>query len=779
MNILKTRVTAILGPTNTGKTYEAIKRLLAHSNGVVGFPLRLLARENYELTKAIVGEKKVALITGEEKIVPDDAKYFFCTVESIPREMGFDFVGIDEVQLACDYERGYIFTDRILENKGVKETIFMGSEAAEKILKRIYPDILVIKKNRLSQISYCGYKNLSRLPKRSAIIAFSQMDVYELATRVKQMHGGVSIVMGALSPEVRNAQVKLFEEGKVDYIVATDAIGLGLNLDIKYVFFSSIKKFDGFNERRLTNDEVAQIAGRAGRYVNDGYFGTTGGLKKLSDEIVKFVENYSYSELRNFYWRNSSLNFESSKRLLQYLSEKPEKFFFKLKRNASDERYLKLLLKDNEIKEQLRKQNNLKLLWEVCGVPDYSKNLDEHHTIFLKKVFLYLSKDKKISEDWIKISLEEIEKKTNKISKLNYKLSQIRVWSFIAFKDKWINNSQFYKKKVKQIETKLSISLHKELITHFVEESKNQLNIKNTGEDISLVKLMKKTLILGREEIGKIDSLRFRIKTNFNKTSKTFKNKILKNSLSQIVKQVMLDFESTNFKKFKFTIDGSIHWDEYVIAKIIKGRDLVNPRIKIVSDECFSEHHDKIYKKIYSIINQNLNYDLSYQPFNTEKSNNPNLRALNYYVYEKFGHCLKKDIQTYYNNLGKKEIMLLKNRKINIGIFFIFFKEKRISHLKQVLLNVFFRGKLDSFMTEDVYKFSKEIFNNDPSLYEKLGFYHVSIKKNKYLVYYQYLENVLKKIYFYKKKKSLKFLPKNSFEELAYNFNKLIVINRM
>ena len=441
---MKNRISAILGPTNTGKTYEAIKRLLAHSNGVLGFPLRLLARENYELTKAIVGKDKVALITGEEKIVPDDAKYFFCTVESIPRELGFDFVGIDEVQLASDYERGYIFTDRVLKNIGVKETVFMGSEAAETILKRIYPDIKVIKKSRLSQITYCGYKNLSRLPKRSAIIAFSQMDVYEFATRIKQMHGGVSIVMGALSPEVRNAQVKLFEEGKVDYIVATDAIGLGLNLDIKYVFFSSIKKFDGFNERRLTNDEVAQIAGRAGRYVNDGYFGTTGELKNLSDEIVKFVENYSYSELQNFYWRNSSLNFESSKRLIQYLSKKPENFFFKLKRNASDERYLKLLIKDFEVKEQLTKPNNLKILWEVCGVPDYSKNLDEHHTIFLKRVFLYLAKDKKISEDWIKTSLEEIKKKTNKISKLNYKLSQIRVWSFIAFKDKWINNSQFY-----------------------------------------------------------------------------------------------------------------------------------------------------------------------------------------------------------------------------------------------------------------------------------------------------------------------------------------------
>ena len=269
-------ISAILGPTNTGKTFFAIKKMLKCDNGVIGFPLRLLARENYEYTKGIVGESKVALITGEEKIIPKAAKYFFCTVESIPKNYSFDYVGIDEIQLASDFERGYVFTDKLLNILGNKETVFMGSISAEKILKKIYPDIKILKKKRLSNLTYSGYKNIARLPKRSAVIAFSQLDIYQFATRIKQIYGGVSIVMGALSPEVRNAQVKLFEDGKVDYIVATDAIGLGMNLNIKYVFFTSLVKFDGRNKRKLTFDELAQIAGRAGRYLNDGFFWDNG-----------------------------------------------------------------------------------------------------------------------------------------------------------------------------------------------------------------------------------------------------------------------------------------------------------------------------------------------------------------------------------------------------------------------------------------------------------------------------------------------------------------------
>ena len=408
-----TKISATLGPTNTGKTFSAIEKLLSYPNGVIGFPLRLLARENFDFVKKEVGEKYVALVTGEEKIIPKGAKYFLCTVESIP-DQSFDFVAIDEVQLCSDFERGHLFTEKILNTKGKKETMFLGSLSMEKILKEIYPEIIIRKKPRLSKLSYCGYKNLTRLPKRSAIIAFSLIDVYEIANKIRQAHGGVSVVMGALSPEVRNAQVKLFEEGKVDHIVATDAIGLGLNLNIKNIFFSSIKKFDGQRERKLTYDEISQIAGRAGRYLNNGFFGTTGNLKSLSQESISFIENHEFSEIQKIYWRNSSLSFLSKKSLLNSINKKTNKSYFIQKKNASDQRFLKILVEDDFVNRHIKNPIILKKLWELCRTPDYSRELDEFHTRFLKKIFEFLVERKNIiPASWVNDKLKNIKKKNN------------------------------------------------------------------------------------------------------------------------------------------------------------------------------------------------------------------------------------------------------------------------------------------------------------------------------------------------------------------------------
>ena len=386
------KISAILGPTNTGKTYSAFKKLYNYNTGVIGFPLRLLARENYDFAKNEFGEKNVALITGEEKIIPENAKYYFCTVESIPENIHFEFVAIDEIQMAADFERGFFFTDKIINKKGSLETLYIGSSSMENILKKIYPDIKVFKKPRLSNLSYCGYKNISRLPKRSAIIAFSLIDVYEIANKIKQSFGGVSVVMGALSPEVRNAQVKLFEDGKVDHIVATDAIGLGLNLNIKNIFFSDIVKFDGLRKRYLKFDEIAQIAGRAGRFLNDGFFGVTGNLKSLNNEVISFVEDYKFSEIKKIYWRNSELKFSSPKDLIKSLNKKTEKKYFIVKRNASDQRFLKILCNDNSVLNQIKIPKVLKILWEICSIPDYSKDLDEFHSRFLKKIFFFIKR---------------------------------------------------------------------------------------------------------------------------------------------------------------------------------------------------------------------------------------------------------------------------------------------------------------------------------------------------------------------------------------------------
>jgi len=761
-------ISAILGPTNTGKTFFAIKRMLKYDNGVIGFPLRLLARENYEYTKRIVGEKKVALITGEEKIIPQGAMYFFCTVESIPKNYAFDFVGIDEIQLASDFERGYVFTDKLLNILGEQETVFMGSISAEIILKKIYPNVKVLKKNRLSKLTYSGYKNIARLPKRSAVIAFSQLDIYQFATRIKQIYGGVSIVMGALSPEVRNAQVKLFEDGKVDYIVATDAIGLGMNLDIKHVFFSSLEKFDGRTKRKLTYDELAQIAGRAGRYLNDGFFGATGDQKLIGNEIVKFVENYNHSEIKNFYWRNSNISFQHPKDLVKSLSERPEEYFFKLKRNASDERYFKILIRDSEVKKEIRVRKNLKTLWGVCGIPDYSNNLDEHHSAFLKKIFLYLVRNKKIPEELIKSSLSDIEKKTQKVAELNYKLSQIRVWSFISFKESWLDDNDYYKKRVKQIETNLSNRLHTELISLFVDENKELIEQDEMSGFESLVKLKKKDIMFGREKVGNIEGLRFRIDFKYERSGYIFQNKILKNYLKQLSKSIVDNFIKSDSSEFDHDVGGKIYWKNDLVGKLIKTKDIFKPKINILSDHYFSKFNRVINTKLEDVIYNNILSPLLFLEKNLKNSLDQNIRALNFNLYENLGHCIKEKVISYYQSLEKDDYF--RKKKIKIGRFFIFYKNQTYFNLKQMLINIHYEGDLLSYMNKKFYKLKNEkITNSKKIFYEKIGFYIVIIKKNPFLIYYQYLEEILKKLSF-SIEKNKKFNPKNSLENLLLKY---------
>ena len=756
-------ISAILGPTNTGKTFFAIKKMLKCNNGVIGFPLRLLARENYEYTKSIVGESKVALITGEEKIIPKSAKYFFCTVESIPKNYSFDYVGIDEIQLASDFERGYVFTDKLLNILGNKETVFMGSISAEKILKKIYPDIKVLKKNRLSKLTYSGYKNIARLPKRSAVIAFSQLDIYQFATQIKQIYGGVSIVMGALSPEVRNAQVKMFEDGKVDYIVATDAIGLGMNLDIKYVFFSSLIKFDGHNKRKLTFDELAQIAGRAGRYLNDGFFGTTGNQKLIGDEIVKFVENYNHSEIKNFYWRNSNITFQHPKELIKNLSKRPEEYFFKLKRNASDERYFKILIGDSEVKKEIKFSKNLKILWDVCGIPDYSKNLDEHHSAFLKIIFLHLARNKKIPEELIKSSLSDIEKKTNKVAELNYKLSQIRIWSFISFKENWLDNNDYYKKKVKQIETNLSNRLHTELISLFIDENKELVEQNDILKSDSLIKVIKKDIMFGREKVGNLEGFRFRIDSKYERSGYIFQNKILKNYLNQLSKSIVDNFVESRSSEFKYDVSGKIYWKNDLIGRLTKTKDMFKPKINILSDYYFSKFNKAINTKLEDIIYNKILSPLLFLDKNLKNSLNQNVRAINFNLYENFGHCIKKKIIKYYQNLEKNDYF---TKKIKIGRFFIFYENQTYFNLKQMLVNIYYEGELLSYMNKKFYKLENDkITKNMKIFYERIGFYIFKIKNKPFLIYYQYLEEIFQMISF-SKKKNRKFNPKNSLESL-------------
>ena len=369
----KNKITAVLGPTNTGKTHLAIETMLSFESGMIGFPLRLLAREVYDKVIKKISLDKVALITGEEKIIPSNAKYFLCTVESMPIDKHLEFVGVDEIQMCSDHERGHIFTDRLLNMRGEKLTMLMGSSTIKNIISKLDGDIEFINRERLSKLTYAGHKKISRIDRKPAIIAFSAEEVYAIAELIRRQKGGAAIVMGSLSPKTRNSQVELYQSGDVDFLVATDAIGMGINMDLDFVYFSNIKKFDGKKLRRLNLSEIGQIAGRAGRYLNDGSFGITGDCKEITPEEVELLENHKFEDIKTLFWRNSNLNFNNAISLIKSLEEKPRVEWLRKIHECEDEKALKYFLKDQKILSIEFDKKTLILLWECCQIPDFVK----------------------------------------------------------------------------------------------------------------------------------------------------------------------------------------------------------------------------------------------------------------------------------------------------------------------------------------------------------------------------------------------------------------------
>ena len=405
----KNKITAVLGPTNTGKTFLAIERILSFESGMIGFPLRLLAREVYDKIIKRIDPSKVALITGEEKIIPLNAKYFLCTVESMPIDKNLEFVGIDEIQMCNDHERGHIFTDRLLNLRGEKLTMLMGSNTIKNIIQKLDDDVEFKNKERLSKLTFAGHKKISRIERKSAVIAFSTEEVYAIAELVRRQKGGAAIIMGSLSPKTRNAQVSLYQSGDVDYLVATDAIGMGINMDLDHVYFSNINKFDGKKVRRLNISEIGQIAGRAGRYLNDGTFGITGDCKEINPEEVDSLEKHNFPEIKNIFWRNSKLNFNNKLSLIKSLDEKPNKDWLKRIGECEDEKVLKYFLKnDPNIKEN---SEDLIILWECCQIPDFVKKTYGHHVEVINKIFNFLIQEtKKIPNHYMKEQLSLLDK---------------------------------------------------------------------------------------------------------------------------------------------------------------------------------------------------------------------------------------------------------------------------------------------------------------------------------------------------------------------------------
>ena len=469
-------VTAVLGPTNTGKTHLAIERMLGHESGMIGFPLRLLAREVYDKVASRIGADKVALVTGEEKIKPERARYWIATVEAMPRDVDVDFLAIDEIQLAGDLERGHVFTDRMLHSRGRKETLLLGAQTMREAIQDLIPGANFISRPRLSRLSYAGEKKITRLPARTAVVAFSASEVYAIAELIRRQRGGTAVVLGALSPRTRNAQVALYQSGDVDFLVATDAIGMGLNLDVDHVAFSAVRKFDGQNFRNLTANEIGQIAGRAGRHMNDGTFGVTGNAESFDADLIERLETHNFDPVRVLQWRNRRLEFGSLDRLRDSLRAMPDETRLTRARMSDDVLALEAVSNDSEIAGFARSPAAVGRLWEVCQIPDYRKISSQNHAELVATIYKNLmGPEGHVPEDWFAKQVAFADRTDGDIDTLANRIAHIRTWTFVSNRADWLKDPVHWQERTRAIEDSLSDALHECLTQRFVDRKTSAL----------------------------------------------------------------------------------------------------------------------------------------------------------------------------------------------------------------------------------------------------------------------------------------------------------------
>lgn len=493
----RARVTAVLGPTNTGKTHLAIERMLGHRTGMIGFPLRLLARENYDRIVAKKGVGAVALVTGEERIIPRGAKYFVCTVELMPLDRPVEFLAVDEIQLASDPDRGHIFTDRLLRARGGSETMVLGAETIKPLLQRLLREVEFISRPRFSNLTYVEPKKLGRLPRRSAVVAFSANEVYAMAEQMRRQHGGCAVVLGALSPRARNAQVAMYQSGEVDFMVATDAIGMGLNIDLDHVAFARLSKFDGRAPRRLTAPEVAQIAGRAGRHMRDGTFSTTHDQGPLDPDLVEAVETHRFDPLTALYWRNSELDFRGLTSLLRSLDEPPPSPHLRRKGDADDQQALQLMARNPEVTARAVGKSALHLLWEVCQIPDFRKTMTDAHPRLLARIFGHLVQPSgRLPTDWVAGQIAGLDRVDGDIDQLSQRLAHIRTWTYVAHREDWLVDHNHWQERTRSLEDRLSDALHEKLTQRFVDRRGAMLSRKLESTEALLAGVQKDGVVV-------------------------------------------------------------------------------------------------------------------------------------------------------------------------------------------------------------------------------------------------------------------------------------------
>jgi ATP-dependent RNA helicase SUPV3L1/SUV3 len=665
-------VIALLGPTNTGKTYHAVERLRAHRTGMIGFPLRLLARENYDRLVQLQGADAVALVTGEERIVPAAARYFVCTVEAMPLDRRVEFLAVDEIQLAADRERGHVFTDRLLRARGFEETMFLGAETIQPLLRQLVPEAAFITRERLSTLTYAGHKKLDRLPRRSAIVVFSLADLYEVAERVRHEAGGAAVVFGALSPRTRNAQVALYQAGEVDYLVATDAIGMGLNLDIDHVAFTALGKFDGRGPRPLRPAEVAQIAGRAGRHTRDGTFGPTLDLGPFDDRLVAAVEGHHFEALDRIFWRNPDLAFTSSAALLASLERRPPAPVLVRMREADDHRALAALGADPEVRRLADTPETVRLLWDVAQVPDFRNVMTEAHTRLLAQVFQHLrSPAGRLPEDWVAAQVAALDRTEGDVETLLGRIAHIRTWTYVSHRNGWLADPAHWQQRTRAVEDRLSDTLHERLTEQFVERGAAVVSRLSPEGAVVEVAEDGEVRVQGLA-VGRLLGLRFEPDPGLGESRglRAIANRALRAHMGERVRTLAEEADGM----FVLGAEGQILWRGAPVGRLLAGEGPLTPRFDpLPSDLLDPALRERVRRRLAAWVEGELRARLpALAPEDAASELSPPARGLLFAWRAGLGTVVRREVSSQLAALTPADRRELSRRGISLGRLAIF-----------------------------------------------------------------------------------------------------------
>ncbi|MGB1235157.1 MAG: helicase-related protein [Planktomarina sp.] len=668
------RIVAVLGPTNTGKTHYAIERMLAHRTGVIGLPLRLLAREVYDKIVAIKGPSVCALVTGEERIVPDRAVYWVCTVEAMP-EMVADFVAIDEIQLCADPERGHVFTDRLLHKRGIQETLLMGAETMRPAIAELVPRAQFMKRERFSHLIYSGAKKLSRMVPRSAVVSFSVDNVYGIAELLRRQKGGAAVVMGALSPRTRNAQVEMYQNGDVDYLVATDAIGMGLNLDVTHVAFSATSKFDGRKMRQLMPNELAQIAGRAGRYMKDGTFGVTGEAQPFHEETVDAIQESRFPPLKKLYWRNTALQMGSIDALIRSLEKPTNDDWLSRVRESDDLAALKAVASDAEVRARAGDGLSVKLLWDTCRIPDFRGISNTEHAGMVGTIFNYLHEYGKVPDDWLARQIKRIDKTGGDIDTLSKRLAFIRTWTYVAQRSNWVHDPNHWRGETRAVEDRLSDALHNALTQRFVDRRTSMLlrRLKQKESLVAEVNDQGEVTVEG-QFVGRLEGFQFRQDASASPDeAKTLRQA----SLQALTPEYHLRserFYNAPDTEIDFTEQGGMMWGTMAVGKLVAGSDPLRPTVKaFVDDEAGPDIAEKVARRMQHFIDRKI--DALFEPLlamQKDEALTGMARGFAFQMVEGLGLLPRADVADDVKSLDQDARSALRKHGIRFGQFTIF-----------------------------------------------------------------------------------------------------------